>query len=228
MGGASDQTYQENRNFNNTILQASTQTCELICTTEFNNNVLIAINYTGSINITQSCVISNSTCKLKAAFDANIENIIETTVEQSADAMGGLSFTFNLQNEAIDISSVVDNSISQIMTSSCRIESSLEKNNNYFLLVNSSGGIDLGQEGEINSSNCSLDNYAKAATFNTALASATQKTSLQNIFTFIFIAFIVIILVVGVVLLAFVLTGGAAKAIGSKKGKQPAPAPKKS
>jgi hypothetical protein len=58
-----------------------------------------------------------------------------------------------------------------------------------------------------------MDNMAKASTFNSAVSDATQKTKLQNILALIFIGFIVLILTVGAVLIAFIVTGGVKTAV---------------
>lgn len=213
MGSNISQSYNETREFNNTVLQASSQSCSITCATNFNNDTVIIIGGTGGVNIKQSCKITDASCQLKAAFEAGIENIIESTVSQSASAIGGISFTFSNQNQDINLSSTVNNSISQIMSSSCKISSEANQNNNYFLFVGRDGDINLGQDASISGANCSMDNYAKASTFNKAVSDASQKAKVQNVFAMMFMGIIVMMVLVGIALIAFVLTGGVNKAI---------------
>lgn len=215
MGGISNQSYDEVRNFNTNITQASTQSCTIVCSAVFSNNTVILINHKGSFNVIQTCDIVDSNCQLKAAFNANITSLIESTVQQSATAMGGISFTFNDQDQSIDISSTINNSISQIMSSTCKIANTSDISNNYIVAIGGSGDINFEQKNKITSTNCYMDSSAKASAFNKSVSDASQATELQNAFTMILVAFIVVIVVIGAVLMAFVLTGGASQAIAA-------------
>jgi hypothetical protein len=208
MGGLATQTFTEVRNFNTNITQASTQSCTIVCKTAFNNNNIIMIGGSGSLNVIQTCQITDSNCQLKTAFTADITNLIKTSVKQSESAMGGVSFTFNSQDQAINISSTVNNSISQIMSSTCKIANDTEANDNYIVAIGRSGDINFTQKGSITSSNCTMDNVAKASAFNKAVTDASQTSKIQSVFTLIFVAFIVLILTVGIVLITFVVTAG--------------------
>lgn len=208
MGGVSTQSYDEVRNFNTTITQASTQSCEISCTNKFNGNTVILIGLEGNFTVIQRCKIENSNCQLKAAFTANIVNLIETSVQQSAEAMGGLSFTFNSQNQAIDISSTVANSISQIMASTCKISVAGEINNNYIVSIGQKGNILFDQDQGIKSTNCIMDISGKASAFNKSVSDASQSAKVQSVFTLLLIAFVVLVVVIGAVLITFIRSSG--------------------
>lgn len=215
MGTYSDQSYNETRDFSNTVLQTSSERCDITCSNKFNNNTIISIRTGGSVIISQTCAIDNATCQLKATFEDDLTTLVQSTVDQASTAMGGLSLTANDIDQEIDISSVINNSVTQSMTSTCKINSSEELNNNYVFSLDTGGDISLLQDNSVKSSNCSADNYAKNSQFAKTVADASQTAKISNIFGLLIIGFIVVIIVIGIVLLAFILSGTASQAISS-------------
>lgn len=225
MVGAQTNIINASTTIQNNVLQSSVENCTISCGNNFNYNTLIVIGGSGDINISQSCKVDSSTCQLKASFDSSIQSIIDNIIAQSASAQSGFSFDFSVITQDVNINSIIQNSITQLMSSSCAITSSNNKNSNYILIADRDGNIDLSQTGVITSSTCAMDNIAKAATYSQVTNDATQKSSITNIFALFFIGFIVLIIVMGVVLVAFVVTGGANRLISaaadtSKQGMQ--------
>lgn len=215
MGSNQSTHFTETRDFNNTIMQYSNQSCSITCTTSFNDNVVIVIGGSGNINIENVCSIQKSSCQMKAAFDASIETIIDSAISQSTTAVGGLSFTFNNIDQSINVASHVTNNISQLMNSSCTLAVQQSINNNYFYIQDRTGDINWTQKGDVTSSTCSMENVGKASTFNKTTVDAKQKSEVQNVFTLLFMSFIVLIIGATIVLVAFVMTGGVATVAGA-------------
>jgi hypothetical protein len=207
MGNASVISYNESRRISTNILQLSNQTCSISCNNNLSNSTFIFVNVEGNIKIAQSCSIVDSSCAFRNAFEANIENIIESLVKQENFSLNGFSFNFDASVESTNINSIIQNNISQIMNSSCAISVNNVMNNNYFYVDNLHGDFDISQSGTISSSTCAMDNISKATSFNETVADIDQSNTTINVISLIFIAFIVLIIVMGIVASIFILSG---------------------
>jgi len=176
---------------------------------------VIIIGGTGTIDISQSCTIDSATCQLKASFDTNIQDIIQSVIQQTETSFSGLLPDFTTVVQDVNINTVIQNSITQLMSSSCAIESENTKNSNYILVANHDGDINLSQTGTITSSTCSMDNMAKAATYTQVTNDASQKSTTISILALFVVGFIVLVIVMGIVLITFILSGGASKLISA-------------
>ena len=213
MGGTTRISANFENTFSTDIVQASNQKCSIACTSSFNNNTVIIIGGTGDITISSACAIIDSSCQLKAAFDTDIENTIKVLAEQSSSAMSGFDLTWHDVKLSLDVTNVIQNSISQLMNSSCALTATSNMDNNFFYIQDRVGDITLSSSAAITAGTCSMDNYAKASAFNSATTEAKQSSSVINIFGIMALGFIVMIVVIGGAILAFVLTGGANKLI---------------
>ncbi len=208
MGGLTVISYDESRNISTNVLQLSNQKCSITCNNTFTNGTYILENVTGSIIISQSCTITDATCAFKTAFEANIENIIQSMIQQNSFQLNGMSFNFDTILETININTIIHNSISQIMNSSCAITANNTVDNIYFYVNGLGHDFNVTQAGTISSSTCSIDNMAKSTSYNQTTADATQSSTVINVISLLFIAFIVLIIVMGVVACVFILSGG--------------------
>lgn len=208
MGSNTSISYNESRGITTQILQESNQSCSITCNNNLNNGTFIFQNVTGNITIAQSCSISDVSCAFKTSFEANLQTLVQSMIQQQSTAMSGFSLDYTNVKERININTVIQNSISQIMNSSCAISANNSANNTYFYVDNLKGNFNMSQNGSISSSSCTVDNFAKATSYTKTTSDASQKSTIISIFSLIFIAFIVLIIVLGIVASVFILSGG--------------------
>lgn len=214
MGGKASNLFNDTANISNSITQLSTQNCAITCANTMSNNTYIFSGGTGDITITQTCSVTDATCMFKTAFEANLQTIVESVVKQTASAPN-IGFNFTDVDNRININTYIQNTISQIMNSSCAISATNESDNNYYYVQNHDGNFTLTQNGAISASTCSIDNIAKATSYTKSTADASQKATITNVFNLIAIIFIVLIIVVGIVAAIFLLTGGIGQVAGA-------------
>lgn len=205
------------------VLQLTNLKCDISCTNNFNNNTVIAIGVGGDVVIEQSCRITDASCQMRAAFESNIQNLLQTKIDQGQDAPSGLEFKpLAQQYQGFDYKSMVSNEVSQIMNSSCAISATNNRNNNYFLFQGVGGSVILRQDSEITSASCNMEMIAKQAAFNQDNVDAKNSQKITSVFAYFFIAMIIMVLLIGIAIVAFVLTGGANKLIdtGGKLGEK--------
>jgi hypothetical protein len=208
MASDNDVSTKIKQNFTTDITQISTEKCTITCTNNFNDNTIIAIGDTGGISIQQSCKVDDATCQMKATFDAGIQQIISNIANQTASATSGISAQIAANQVAYDLTQQINNTISQIISSTCAINAINNKNNNYMLFVDDSGGINLDSTGAITSSTCALDNIAKAVAATTDSTSVSQTATIPSVFQYLFLGFGLMFGFIGVIIIVFILKGG--------------------
>lgn len=213
MGGDTEVSANYQNTFSTNVLQVSNQKCDIACVSTFNNNTVIIIGGSGGVSISSTCTITDASCQLKATLDSSIENVIDNILKQTSQAMSGFDLTWHHVEQSTDMTNVVQNSVSQIMNSTCAITATSNMNNNFIYIQNRDGPISLSSSASVSASTCSMDNYAKASATTSATNQAEQDSKTFNIFSIMFIGFIIMIVMVGVCMMAFILTGGLNKAI---------------
>jgi hypothetical protein len=215
---ANTNVFSESRVFNSEISQIAKNNCNITCTNQFSGNTFIAKGVRGGILLSQSCQIMDSSCQMKSVFEADISTIMESIISQTASSKSvALLDGFGFNTNRTDIKSVVTNRITQLMMSSCVIDSSNTRNNNYFMFVDVSGGIKIQDSSVVTSSSCVIDNAAKASIANQTKVKSDQTAKTASALGDIFIALIAVAGVIVIVLLAFVF--GGKKSGGAATGK---------
>lgn len=223
MGNNTSVAIRSNQDISNGMLQESKQECEANCTNTMTNTTVVTIGGSGNADIKQECSITGISCIMKASFDTQIENVLKSMLAQSSSSMSGFSLDFSNISQEVSLNQVIRNQVTQIMSSSCNFNSENTMQNLYFYTQDHTGNFSLSQSGAVSNSSCNMDNVAKISTYNTAIADVSQKTSIVNIFSMIFIVIIVCCVMGAIVIIVFLLTGGVEKVIASKRSGPQAP-----
>lgn len=194
MGGIfSSETVSQNTKIQNDILQVSQQKCNIVCANDLSNTTMIFTDVTGDITISQECLIENPECTIKTAFEASIENILKTVAEQKQTISGETWGQISSADLNVDITSVIQNFIGQIIESTCNVESKNTMNNNY-IVVQRANNFTISQKGAITGASCTLDAVAHARTYNEQTVEAKQTQTVTSTIAVIAIAIIALII----------------------------------
>lgn len=228
MGNVTSQTISSNQEVVNTMLQDAVSSCTFNCQNQLSNVTVIVIGGSGNISIAQECKMDNLQCIMSNSFDAQVEDILKSMLQQSATSMNGFSLDFAAISQNVDLNQYIQNQITQMMDSSCTFNATNDASAIYTYVQDHNGNVDISQTADITNSTCNMDNVAKAVTYNNETGQVTQKSTIINIFSLIFIAIIVAIVIAGIVLIVFIATGGvktvaeAAGQASTAKGAAPA------
>lgn len=214
------------QDFMNNITQQDQQNCIATFTNEANDNITIINGGTisGDIIGVQLTANTDASCLITSNMEDSISNILSATLSQtnstSTDLFNGFQFTAD--TNIFNIEQSVVNNISQINEATCSASTTNSTNNNYLYATNvRSGGNFIGVNPKANaSSNCSLNNVMKNATYNQAQASATQSNQITGMFTALLavIAGIIGIMIIGTLIL---YSTGAIGKVGYQRGGAP-------
>lgn len=203
-GSETRQKIEANQEIATNVVQVSTVYCNITAVTEFNNNNVIIKGSNGNFDFSQRATIDNSSCNMNSSLDAEIETIIQAMLNQSASAQSGFSLDFTTIKQNTSIYQTINNSITQMMTSSCNITASNTRNNNYIFVSDSEGNFDFSQNSSIDSSTCNMSNIAKTTVYNKAATETEQQSKITNIFAIMFMA-IIVCMILGAIILVIVL-----------------------
>lgn len=181
MGNDQSQTYKSIQDVSNSIVQQSTQICNIKIDQQFDDNTVIIIGSSGGVVFEQRAVIENATCNMTQSLDAMIETTLESMSMQDAESKGGFSINWTSIDQEISIYQYVKNSITQIMTAECNIAASQTMNNNYIYVEDTSGGILFSQTAQITDATCNLNSAASSSVYNTTKAGGDQTSKVVQI-----------------------------------------------
>lgn len=224
MGSSTSQQLASNQTVVNSMLQVSRQSCSARCSNDISGLTVIVIGGTGDINITQECKLTDINCIMTTTLDTQIENILKAMAQQNTSAMNGFTLDWTNINQSVDLYQYLQNSITQMMDSSCTFEAGNTATGLYFYVQDRNGNLNLSQSASITNSTCNMNNVAKAVTYNDATTDTRQTATITNIFGLIIIAVIIMIVIVGIVIIVFLLSGGTAAvagAVGAAAGAPP-------
>ena len=219
MGNNTTQNIRTNQTVVNNVLQASKAECTAQCRNVLEGITIIVIGGSGNINITQECALTNINCIMQQSLTSQIETILKAMAAQSASAMNGFSLDFANISQNVDLYQYISNSITQLMDSSCKFEASDTISGLYMYVANRDRSqINISQRSTISNATCNMNNMAKSVTYNEASAEADQKSTIVNIWSLFFYAFIAIIASATIILIVFIATGGVATIAGAAAG----------
>jgi hypothetical protein len=217
---ASNQSLTSTQKVSNTMIQASHQTCNATCNSSLSNLTIIEIGGEGNINIKQQCAIDNVDCIMKASFDQQLQNTLDSMLQQSATAMSaGFNLNFAATNQKTNLNQIIQNSTTQIMDSSCNFTADNNMDNLYFYVQDHKGDINISQTATISNSSCNMDNAAKNTVYNASSTKATQTSKIAQLgaMGMIFVVVILMIIVGAIVMIVSHFSSAAGK-IGSGSG----------
>ena len=204
----------------NSILQSTTNYCEISCTNQFNGNNLVIDGQVGNFTVSQVCIIKDSSCQIKSTLNSTIDNTINNIIKQvaEADASLGILSPGNKVENKVDLANIIHNSSSQILSSTCVIDSRNTINNNNIVIRNIKCDITYAQSSAVTSSSCVIDNTTDSIVKNTVSNTVDQTAKIQTLFSLIIPVLIVAIIVGGIVTIA-VMVGGTVKSVYNSKAK---------
>ena len=208
MGSYQSQFLNESTTVTNNVFQAANSNCTFDCTQSISGNVIIVTGGTGDLTIENSCKITKPTCTLTTVLGSAVTNTISQTAKQTAAAAGGLSFTFNAQNQNINLNAVVQTNVTQVATSNCTISADQDITDNLLILTNHSGNILLSNTADIDRGTCTLSTTATSAITNTVTQDAKQDATVTNCLESIAGIIIVLIICFTAVIMTFIIVGG--------------------
>lgn len=208
LGTTTNQSSRASLSVANSVLQAASSECSISCNQDQSGNVIIITNSdVGDITFSQTCSIVGSQCLIKTYLDTNLTNILETMQEQDAVTVSGFADIlsgFRETNQTIDVNQHVVNSISQLISNNCRIDTAQAQNNNYVYIGDSTtGNLSFVQSSDITNTDCIMDTIAKAVAVTEESAKTGQKSTTTNMFAIIglIIACIIIIIIFVVIMM---------------------------
>jgi hypothetical protein len=161
----------------NDSLQNVANYCTITCVNNINNVDYTFIGGDVSFNINQSCSIVGSECMVKNLVGTQVDNLIQNIVKQTESNLGIFSLFGPASNESTNITNAIENQISQIISNTCRIESSNNVTNSSVFAQDIKGNFSIGQTGQVSKSDCALDTVAKVVLNNKVQNQVTQTES---------------------------------------------------
>jgi large-conductance mechanosensitive channel len=208
MGGSTSNTTRVLLDTRTNIVQATTNTCQFICSNNFNNVTIVIIDSTvGDINLNQTCSVTNASCMIKTSTDAYIKNILDVLITQTAktDSTPFGNFSYSSAHNDLEISEFIENNLTQLVSNNCQVKVS-NTNSGMYVYISGSTVKDLNfsQVGAINDALCSMESTSKAVVWNqeTAKGDQTAEVSCCGCSDYFgMIVTIVIVIVVGSVII---------------------------
>lgn len=203
----------QNANINQTIinnmLQASTQRCLIDCENTFNGNTIIIIGGDANINISQECILSGVSCIMQQSLNQEIQNSMESFLDQSSTKQQGFVLDFGNLDENVNLVQYMQNSVTQLMESSCTFSVSQDASYNYFYVEDAGKtNLNISQSGTITNSVCNMDNSAKSTTYNVQTSDVAQTALITTPLGMIMIAIICGMVLSAIVAIVFFITQG--------------------
>jgi hypothetical protein len=197
----------------NSVTQTSVSSCEISCNQDQSDNTVIISpgSNVGNITFSQVCVIDDASCIINTNIQSEIENILQSTADQTAMATKAVfSATFTSTNCVSNMDQIINNQVQQLISNTCTIESNQTMNNNYVYVGSNSvvGDISFAQHSTLSNVECTMDNSSKAAAYNQETATVTQKATTVNMLFMLFMIFAIVAAMAFILVLVFLLTGG--------------------
>lgn len=209
MGSNQTNVAKESQSVQNSILQASSQTCISDCRNVSSGNTIIfnGTNIDGNVDFNQSCTATAS-CLMKQQLQSQIQNIMSAMAEQT-EKIDKMFISFNISNEvnSSEIEQNIRNSTTQTIQSACQGTAENIKNGNLVVLNNTNveGSFSFGQDGNA-IADCAMNNLAKQVSFNRQSAKQNQAQKIESIFALIAIAVIVVV-IIGAIIVFITMRG---------------------
>lgn len=179
------------------ITQSVSSSCITNCNAVTSNNTIILNNtfIGGDFTFDSSCK-ADMKCTIDSTFDSNVDNLISAAVSQANTTTSGLIPNITKDSNQLDVKEQITNSLSQYISSTCKVQTGTYFTGNTVVFNNSSiqGGVTLGAQGNANA-NCSLVNTASAVVSNNQQANTNQSNTELSLF-----ATVGIILVIGIII----------------------------
>lgn len=209
MGGETSNEARVLLDTRNSIFQSTTNQCAFVCSNNYDNLNLVINNSKGvSVDLSSTCSILNSSCMMKTSLDANIKNILDAMVNQTAKTTTGMMSFLNNDSASnyLEISEYISNNLTQTVTNNCQVTARNSATNTYISVTGSENiNINYSQTGIIDNSLCNVDTTSKAVVFNQETAKGDQSATVDSLGCtdyFNMIIAIVICLVIGGVVIA--------------------------
>lgn len=206
MGSGNSSRAKAIQTINNNTVQESSTTCTATCQNTQNGDTTIfsGTTVTGDISaFSQVCKVSSS-CVMTDQLSSQISDTLKSIAKQSQQMDSSITSLFadTHNHEKATLEQSINNSVTQILNSSCVATSSNVQNNDMFIMTNSkalSGVIAFSQTGDPTAS-CVMNNLSKIKLFNKETATISQTQRIENVFVAI-VAMVVAALVIGAILL---------------------------
>lgn len=204
----------------NSVTQTSVSSCEVSCNQDQSGNTVIISPgaNTGNISFTQACVINDASCTINTNLESEIENILESTLEQTAAATKSvIGLTYNSTKCVNKMEQVIGNQVQQLISNTCTIESNQTMNSNYLYVGQGSevGNISFAQTSTLSNVDCTMDNSGKSTSYNEETSEVEQKATTINMAVMIVLIFSIVIMLGMVLIAIFLLSGKTEDIIGS-------------
>ncbi len=219
MGSSTSTTSNVTQSIANSVTQTSVASCKISCNQDQSDNTVIISpgSNTGNITFTQVCVIEDAECVINQNIESEIQNILESTAEQTALSTQALfSATYNSTKCVSTMDQIMTNQIDQMISNTCTIETNQTMNNNYVYVGTgaTTGDITFAQHSNLSNVECTMDISSKATAYNQEIADVEQSATTVNMLVMLLLLFTIIIVMGLVVVMVFLATGGT-KAITS-------------
>lgn len=188
----------------NSVFNSSIQNCVNVCSQEQDDNLVFVDSKVGNITLNQTCQVVGNSCMLKTLVDTNIDNVLESLAKQkifSETDLSALNFGSNSSN-TVNADQMIRNIISQTVASTCKEGSDQTKEVNLTFISSTAGDISIGQDSNISSNTCTLNNAIKTVLANKEVSKTDQ--GITNIGILGIIAAIILFVVIGIVIVVIV------------------------
>jgi hypothetical protein len=220
MGNNTSQKITENQQILTTATQISASSCNIDCTQDISDVTIIKIGGTGDINIYQTCTLSGVSCVMQTSMDTQIDTILSAIADQSSSQSSQPFWDIPSNcKQSVDITQLIENTITQVQVSSCEISAVQTQKNIYVYAQDVDGDITLSQEVLISNSTCNMTNNDSIVSNSTA-TSDTSNDSVQKKGLGMFMMLLIIMVIMGgIIMCVFLLTGGTAMVMKSSSQK---------
>lgn len=204
----------------NQILTNANSACTSTCTNVMSGNIIICDGCPG-VDAPQTCDTTTQ-CIMVQQLDQQLENFMSAIANQDVKQTQGMfSFDFSETDLKTNIKNGFNNSLTQIMNTTCGTNTENIRTNNIIVVKDSTNGepINLAQSGDVNS-NCTINNLSKIVSKSDFDASSSQSLVQRNALVMIIVGIVAILIIAVLVVVVGVLgLGGLGVVGGATSGK---------
>lgn len=207
-----------NDNTNQMLVNANA-VCTSSCDNVTSGNVIICDNC-GGVNIAQTCD-TTSQCIMVQQLDQQLENLMSAIATQDVkQSQGMFSFDFSETDLKTNIKNGFNNSVTQIINTTCSTDATNLITNNVIVAKDSNKRpINITQDGSANS-NCTINNLSTIVSKSEFDASSSQSLVQRNALVMIIVGIVAILIIAVLVVVVGVLgLGGLGVVGGATSGK---------
>lgn len=204
----------QHQNVVNTVLQSSESSCTISCQNSIDDVTIIVEGGSGDITIDQECKMDNLNCILKSSFNTQIQDILKSMIDQENSVSGLTNLPWDQISQNVDLYQYIENSITQMMDNSCKFNAGNDASGIYMYVKDRKGNINLSQSASITNASCNMSSIAKAVVYNNESTKTKQAQEITGIFAMIVSCVIIGIIMLGIVLIVFFISGGASEIAG--------------